>query len=77
MPYENVTITEAMEKERKLNKMRDKYRKRHLATIEDGEFNVKSAAIYTDLIYSCERVGDHIINVTEALIGKNILGEED
>ncbi len=76
-PYENVTITEAMEKERKLNKMRDKFRKRHLATIEDGEFNVKSAAIYTDLIYSCERVGDHIINVTEALIGQNIIGEED
>lgn len=77
MPYENVTITEALEKERKINKMRDKFRKRNLATIEDGEFNVRSAAIYTDLVYSCERVGDHIINVTEALIGKNILGEEE
>ncbi len=76
-PYESVTITEALEKERKLNKMRDKFRKRHLSTIEDDAFNIKSATIYTDLIYSCERIGDHIINVTEALIGQNIVGEED
>ncbi|MFK7787108.1 MAG: Na/Pi cotransporter family protein [Crocinitomicaceae bacterium] len=77
MPYENVTITEAMEKERKVDKMRNKFRKKHLATIEKDDYNIRSAAVYTDLIYSCERVGDHIINVTEALIGKNILGEED
>ena len=77
MPYENVTITEAMEKEKKLDKMRNKFRKKHLATIEKDDYNIKSAAVYTDLIYSCERAGDHIINVTEALIGKNILGEEE
>lgn len=76
-PYESVTIVEALEKERKLNKMRNKFRKRHLATIEDDAFNIKSSTIYTDLIYSCERVGDHIINVTEALIGQNVLGEEE
>lgn len=77
MPYENVTMAEAMEKERKINKMRNKFRTRHLATIEDDDYNIKSAAIYTDLVYSCERVGDHIINVTEALIGQNIVGEEE
>jgi phosphate:Na+ symporter len=77
MPYENVSITEAMDKEKKINKMRDKFRKKHLATIEEDDYNIKSAAVYTDLIYSCERAGDHIINVTEALIGKNILGEEE
>lgn len=77
MPYEKVEISEAMEIERKINKMRNKLRKKHLATIEEEDYNIKSAAIYTDLIYSCERVGDHIINVTEAIIGKNILGEEE
>jgi len=77
MPYENVTIAEAQNVERKLNKLRDKFRKKHLATIENDEYNIKSAAVYTDLIYSCERAGDHIINVTEAIIGKNILGEEE
>jgi phosphate:Na+ symporter len=37
MPYENVSITEAMDKEKKINKMRDKFRKKHLATIEEDD----------------------------------------
>ena len=70
-----IDITEAMEKETTINKLRDKYRSEDLATIEGQEFNIRSGIIYTDLIYSCEKVGDHIINVTEALIGRNIIGE--
>jgi phosphate:Na+ symporter len=70
-----IDITEAMEKETAINKLRDKYRSEYLATIEGQEFNIRSGIIYTDLIYSCEKVGDHIINVTEALIGRNIIGE--
>lgn len=70
-----IDITEAIQKEEAINKLRDKYRADYLATIENHEFNIKSGVIYTDLIYSCEKVGDHIINVTEALIGRNIIGE--
>lgn len=70
-----IDIAEALQKEETINKLRDKYRADYLASIEDHEFNIKSGVIYTDLIYSCEKVGDHIINVTEALIGRNIIGE--
>lgn len=70
-----IVFDEAMEKEKMINKLRDKYRADYLASIEGHEFNIKSGVIYTDLIYSCEKVGDHIINVTEALIGRNIIGE--
>ena len=64
-----------MEKEADINKLRDKLRADYLATIEGQEFNIRSGIIYTDLVYSCEKVGDHIINVTEALTGRNIIGE--
>lgn len=70
-----VTIEKAMAIEDEINKLRNKFRAEHLKSIEKHEFNVQSGMIYTDLIYSCERVGDHIVNVTEALIGKNIIGE--
>ena len=70
-----IDIAEAMEKEADINKLRDKLRADYLATIEGQEFNILSGIIYTDLVYSCEKVGDHIINVTEALIGRNIIGE--
>lgn len=72
----DINFEEALAKEEMINKLRDKYRADYLASIEDHEFNIKSGIIYTDLIYSCEKVGDHIINVTEALIGRNLVGEE-
>ena len=74
-PQKEITIEEALTQEEKINKLRDKLKLEHLASIENHEFNIKSGIIYTDLIYSSERVGDHIINVTEALIGENLLGE--
>ncbi len=70
-----IDITAAMNKEHELNRLRDRFRAEHLSSIEQQEFNVKSGIIYTDLIYSCEKVGDHIISVSEALLGKNIIGE--
>lgn len=74
-PQKEVTLDRAMELEDKINHLRDKFRAEHLSSIENNEFNIRSGIIYTDLVYSCEKVGDHIINVTEALIGKNLLGE--
>lgn len=76
-PKHQVDLEVAMEKEMRINELRDKLKLEHLATIEKNEFNVKSGIIYTDLIYSSERIGDHIINITEALIGENLVKEHN
>jgi phosphate:Na+ symporter len=70
-----IDILPALQKEDHINKLRDKFRVEHLSSIESQEFNVKGGIIYTDLIYSCEKVGDHIVSVSEAMVGKNIIGE--
>jgi phosphate:Na+ symporter len=71
----DVDIVPALQREEEINKLRDKFRAEHLSSIESQDFNVKGGIIYSDLIYSCEKVGDHIISVSEALVGKNIVGE--
>jgi len=65
----NVTIDKALDLERSLNKLRKKIRKEHFINVEKGEYNFKSATIYGDMFNSIEKVGDHIINVTEAIVG--------
>lgn len=68
----SVDLVKAVEVENKINTKRDEIRKQHLENIENKEYNVKSGMIYNDLFSSLEKIGDHIINVSEALAGKNL-----
>jgi len=65
-----VSIDEALEAEQRINQKRDLLRRAHLKSIESGDYNVKSGLVYNDLFSSCEKIGDHVINVSEALVGE-------
>ncbi|MBI1305183.1 MAG: Na/Pi cotransporter family protein [Bacteroidetes bacterium] len=58
----------AINKEGEINKLRDKIRRSHLKSMETKEYNIQAGMIYSNLFASLERVGDHVINVTEALL---------
>ncbi len=68
--YSGADMDKAHELEKDINKLRNKFRKEHLVNIEQGEYNFQSGIIYNDLFSSAERVGDHIINVSEAINGE-------
>jgi phosphate:Na+ symporter len=64
-----VRLDEAMDAEQRINQFRDELRRSHLRSVESGDHNMKSGMIYNDLFNSCEKLGDHLINVSEALVG--------
>ena len=64
-----VKLDEAMEVEQHINQQRDALRRAHLRSVESGDHNIKSGLVYNDLFSSCEKLGDHLINVSEALTG--------
>jgi phosphate:Na+ symporter len=66
-----VTITDANETEIVINKLRNKLRKKYLEKIEKGEVKIQTAMIYNNLIHSLEKLGDHIFNISEAIVGDN------
>ena len=68
--YSTVILKEAKHKEREINANRSDLRREHLKKIEKSEYDIRSGVIYIDLIASLEKVGDHVINVTEAIKGK-------
>ncbi|MFT4532774.1 MAG: phosphate:Na+ symporter [Saprospiraceae bacterium] len=68
--YDQVSKEKAVDLEYDINKLRDKYRKENLIKIGEEDYNVKSAMIYNNIYSSLEKVGDHIINVTEAVVGE-------
>jgi phosphate:Na+ symporter len=71
--YTKVDFTNALEKEHQINAMRDKLRVEHFEHIERQEYNIKSGIFYSDLFYSLEKVGDHIVSVTEAIVDTNAI----
>jgi phosphate:Na+ symporter len=67
---EKVDIKGAEEIEELINEKRNELRNIHLQGLQDEDYNMRSGLIYNDLFSSYERIGDHIINVSEALAGK-------
>ena len=65
-----VSVNEAIEKEKVINEFRDKLRNAHLKSVEKNDYSIQSGLIYSDLYSSLEKVGDHIINVSEGINGQ-------
>lgn len=69
MSYDKVTINKALDSERRLNAKRDEIRDMHFIDVENRKYDINTANIYSNLFHMYEKIGDHIINVTEGLTG--------
>jgi len=68
--YGHISIENAKKYEREINQIRNNLRKSYLEQAEKGEYKFQPGIMYNDLFSSCEKVGDHIINVSEAVAGE-------
>jgi len=67
--YSQVNIRHADLLEVEINNTRNTLRAAHLQSIAKGEYSFESGMYYSDLFSSCEKLGDHIFNVNEAVVG--------
>ncbi len=66
-----VTLDAAREIEAEINTKRDELRKDYLDNLsKSDELHLRGGLIYNDIFASLEKVGDHIINVSEGVVGK-------
>jgi phosphate:Na+ symporter len=65
-------IQKAVVIENKINDLRDSMRDEHFRSIEKGDYNIRSGLYYNNLYSSCEKIGDHIMNINEAAAGVNL-----
>ena len=65
-----VQLQKAVDAEREVNSFRNQLRKKHISSIGKEGFDAESGMIYSNLFASLERIGDHIINVSEAAAGE-------
>ncbi len=68
--FGHVSLDSAKKAEREINQLRNQLRKSYLKNAEKGEYEFQAGIMYNDLFSSCEKIGDHIINVSEAMAGE-------
>lgn len=68
----DVRLGDAIKAEEIINALRDKLRNQHYERLENGSYTVKNGINYIDVLNRLEKIGDHIINVSEAASGKSL-----
>lgn len=67
LEFNEVDISGAMAIERKINETRNKLREQHVEDLKAKKYKYKIGSIYRDIYSINERIGDYIINVSEAI----------
>ena len=73
LDYSEVHAKQAYEKEKAINTYRDILKQEHLIDIQAQKYDYPTGILYSDIFAECERIGDYVINVTEAM--KEVKGE--
>lgn len=73
----DIDFTRAEELEQEIDDVYKRLRKEYIKKVESGKFQVRSGVYYSDLIAELERIGDHVLSVTESLKKDNELIVEE
>jgi len=59
----------ALDNEQNLNSMQMVFRRRHVERMSDGTCDPQTGLIFIDLVDNVEKIGDHLTNISQAVIG--------
>ncbi|WBL13822.1 Na/Pi cotransporter family protein [Sutcliffiella sp. NC1] len=62
---------DVMLKEEKIDKMERSLRKKHILRLNEGLCTGQAGIVYVDIISNLERIGDHAVNIAEAVLGED------
>lgn len=66
---EKIDFNKVREIEGNINEMRDALRSEHFLRMEQGLCSTQSGLMFIDIVSSSEKIGDHVMNVNEAILG--------
>lgn len=70
---EDLTIDTSQEIEHDINALRDQLKAESINDAGADDYSYALSAIYNDIIAECEKLGDYVMNVVEARLGKGSL----
>jgi len=67
LTYNDVNPENAYFIETKINEKRNSLRQKHIDDLKEKKYKHKVGSVYSDIFSLSEKVGDYVINVTEAI----------
>ena len=64
-------ISNAEHAESAINTCRNQLREEHINNLENAEYNYQTGVYYIDIVYELEKMGDFMINVSQAIVKEN------
>ena len=58
-----------LEREERINQMQIELKKAHVNRLNNGKCNLKSGIVFLDLVDNLEKIGDHLTNIAEGILG--------
>ena len=70
---EDLSLDTSIEIERDINNLRDQLRGELIQDVNAHHYSYALGTLYGDIIADCEKLGDYVINIVEARLGKRLL----
>ena len=70
---ENLNIDASQEIEHEINTLHDNFKAENIRDINNQAYSYAIGSIYYDIIAECEKLGNYVMNVVEARLGKRLL----
>ena len=67
---ENLTVDASRDIENDINTLRDNIKAETLSDVNSHTYSYTLGTLYTDIVADCEKLGDYVMNVVEARLGK-------
>lgn len=64
-------LNRSMNTENEINNFRNQIRNQNIADVNDKKYEYQASVTYMDIVTECEKMGDYIINIVEALNARN------
>ena len=74
-PGDTVAPKRALKREERINHLRATYRQSHAQRLTEGACRVESGLVFLDLVANFEKIGDHLTNINQAILGSFQWGE--
>ncbi len=62
------TIKVTLKTEQDINDMRNVLKEQNIIDLNEGKYEYAAGSVYMDLIVECEKIGDYVVNVVEAIL---------